>query len=122
MVKNFWRILKKDTNWWKKFPEAAQVHVGSVVITENMYDVGLVKEEENGIPTAIYSRYNRLYGGKQEYGGVTTITWYDTGIRMSVDEWRRLSEDCKDAGTFYRYWEARLKKAKIPKTRKGERK
>lgn len=46
----------------------------------------------------------------QNLNDVAYVTWYDTGINMSVYQWEKLSRDCGDARMFYCYWEDRLKR------------
>lgn len=83
-----------------------------VVTTENLYDIGLVKNVKSGIPIEVWSRYDQRYGGEKQYGGVTTVVWYDTGIKMTVEEWKYLSVKTRDASGFYQYWKDRLKRTR----------
>lgn len=94
---------------------ADNVTVGSVVITQNMLDIGLVAKEEDGKPTEIFSRYTCDSWRKRTcnmYGGVQTVKWYDTGIHMSLQDWIDLSMQY-DAAGFYEYWGIRLGKLGI---------
>lgn len=89
------------------FPLADNVSVGSVVITKDCLDVGLVAEVFQGKPKKILSRYNEFHDSNDEcpqYGNVKGIDWFDTGVRMSLQEWIDLSRDTKDAEGFYKYW------------------
>lgn len=92
------------------YPIADNVSVGSVVITNRCLDVGLVAETICGKPVKIYGRYSKFHEPTNEcpqYGGVDTVTWYDTGIHMSFQEWKNLSYE-NDAERFHKYWQARL--------------
>lgn len=92
------------------FPVANNVSVGSIVITQRCLDIGFVAEATNGRPSKIISRYNEYhipYGEFPLFGGIEMVDWYDTGIRMSLEEWKDLS-DKYDAEGFYDYWRTRL--------------
>lgn len=94
----------------KSYPIANNVSIGSVVITKNCLDVGLVAEVLHGRPMKIFGRYSPCHEPSDEcpqYGGIHAVNWYDTGIHMSFDEWKELSHK-NDANGFFDYWRTRL--------------
>lgn len=91
-----------------KFPEANDVYVGSVVCTENCLDIGLVGGVFNGRPTKVFSRFVKYDDNLKEYGTSDKTQWYDTGVHMTISEWKKLAYDTKDAAGFYGYWRRRL--------------
>ena len=96
------------------YPVADNVSVGSVVVTDSYLSIGLVAEVKDGKPTEIYSMYNRFHVPTWEcpkIGGVNLLTWYDTGIKMSLQDWKFLSLSTNAMG-FHEYWKARLKRRK----------
>ena len=93
-----------------RYPIADNVRIGSIVITQRCWDVGfVVGVSEDGAPTKIYARFydGVLESNDLQYGGIDDVTWYDTGIRMSISEWANLSIEMS-AGDFYSYWRERL--------------
>lgn len=85
--------------------------MGSVVITRNGFDIGLVAKTLHGKPVKILARYSDYHTPPDEcpqYGGIESVNWYDTGIRMSLEQWKVLSTE-NDCDGFYRYWRTRLK-------------
>lgn len=94
----------------QRYPIADMVSVGSVVMTKDCLDIGLVADVFEGRPKKILARYsgcNLLTGGMPQYGGIYAVTWYDTGVHMSVEDWVKLSSKT-DANGFYEYWRTRL--------------
>lgn len=81
--------------------------VGDIVCTRNCLDIGFVAEVQCGEPKKIYSRY-RNNDGFSTFGGINTVTWYNTGINMSLEEWEKILDNTKDAEGFYIYWRNRL--------------
>lgn len=92
-----------------QYPVADHVSVGSIVMTKNCLDIGYVSEVSEGKPIRILSRYEEYppyrvgNNAWAEYGGVNAVRWYDTGIKMSLEEWKKLSKK-SDASEFYAYW------------------
>lgn len=103
---------RKNSSAFLQLPKADHVKVGSVVITRSdvaILDIGLVKSVRDGKPTEIYARKSEWCGPEpNQYGGVSSGRWYDTGIRMPLDKWCQLGHDMKDASGFYDYWNNRL--------------
>lgn len=93
----------------RQFRIADNVSVGSVVITQHAWDIGLVANVTDGLPSEIFARYTRYdkCGVCGKYGGVSTIRWYDTGIKMSLPEWIELSKQLEPC-EWYEYWLSRL--------------
>lgn len=93
----------------KQYQIADNVAVGDVVMTRNCLDVGLVAEVSAGKPTKILARdTSHLFdGAPPQYGGINSVTWYSTGVRMSFEDWAKLSRST-DAAGFYEYWHTRL--------------
>lgn len=96
----------------KSYRIAENVEVGQVVFTKNGFDFGLVAEVKNGKPRRVYSRFagyrDYPYGeGYPEYGGVNSIVWYDSGIKLSIQEWLDLGMN-NDAKGFQSYWRERI--------------
>lgn len=105
-------VMEVLLKYAQKFPYkvADSVSVGSVVITRNCLDVGLVAETYLGEPKRILARYSELHEPADEcaqYGGTNVVNWYDTGIIMSIQEWKDLSREY-DAAGFNKYWRTRL--------------
>ena len=108
-------ILKFDFNKGKKkwkYPIANNVSPGSIVTTEHFLDIGFVYQTDNRKPLNILSRCDkkticRHKGMYPQYGGINTVTWYDTGINISLEEWIFISDDY-DAKGFYEYWINRI--------------
>lgn len=99
---------KKDAN--RQYHVADDVSVGSVVMTRDCLDVGLVAKVCNGKPIQVFARdsaYSSKNGVLPQYGGVDAVTWYDTGIHMSIRDWVHLSQST-DADGCYKYWCAKL--------------
>lgn len=91
------------------YPLADNVRPGSVVITRNALDIGLVKSVSDGHPTEVYARKSGYDGERPgQYGGINSVQWYDTGIYMTLDEWILLSHQTNDAAGFHNYWRDRL--------------
>lgn len=88
-----------------KFPVEKNVPIGRIVCTKHGWDICLVGEITNkGKPTKIYGKYNPCSGDAisdalPTYGGIKTVTWYDTGIDITVDEWIKLGNN-NDASSF----------------------
>lgn len=85
--------------------------VGMIVYTNHCLDVGIVAEVKDGVPTKIYARYETCLFPHcyfPEYGAIDTINWYDSGIEMTIDEWKQLSISTKDAGAFWQYWKDKI--------------
>lgn len=106
-------VMEVLLKYAQKFPYkvADNVSVGSVVITRNCLDVGLVAETYLGEPKRILARYSELHEPADEcaqYGGTNVVDWYDTRITMSIQEWKDLSREY-DAAGFNRYWGTRLR-------------
>lgn len=60
-----------------------------VVCTKNYLDVGLLIEKNHELkPKRVLARASN---GSAEYGGVETLTWINTGIFLSSDEWTRIT-------------------------------
>lgn len=94
----------------QRYPIADNTSVGSVVVTQNYLDVGLVAGVFHGKPTKILARYSGhdpVTGEIPKYGGIDSVSWYDTGVHMSVEDWVKLSSKT-DANGFYEYWRTRL--------------
>ena len=89
-------------------PLADSVSAGSVVVTRNAWDVGLVVKTRDGIPSEVYSRHTGFEADNTcpRYS-ITGVQWYDTGIHMTLREWIDLSRHY-DAQGFHAYWESRL--------------
>lgn len=94
----------------KHYQIADSVAIGDVVMTRNCLDVGLVAEVNAGKPTKILARDsgNSFDGMPPQYGGINSSTWYNTGVRMSFEDWEKLSRST-DAVEFYQYWRTRLR-------------
>nr|DAN85637.1 MAG TPA: hypothetical protein [Caudoviricetes sp.] len=92
----------------RQFRIADSVSVGSVVITHSL-DVGLVANAADGVPSEIFGSYSRYdkSGTCRKYGGVSTVQWYDTDIKMSLSEWIELSKQLTPC-EWYEYWRSRL--------------
>lgn len=94
-----------------QYPAANSISVGSIVMTKNCLDVGIVGAVSNGRPTKVYARYNPYSAnesGFPQYGGADTTDWYDTGYKMTMEQWKLLAIEKKDAMGFYQYWRDRL--------------
>jgi len=78
-----------------------------VVYTQSYLDVGLCIERNDKFKPkrvlARASRYSKHINGSndREYGGVEAITWINTGVFLSKDEWRNISYD-KDTDQILR--------------------
>lgn len=93
-----------------QYPIADNARVGSIVVTRRCWDVGIVASvSADGVPTKIYARFYEgvLESKALQYGGIDDVTWYDTGIRISISEWANLSSEM-GAGDFCNYWRERL--------------
>ena len=65
--------------------------VYEVVCTKSYLDVGLCIEKNNkSEPKRVLSRA-AYYGSDTEYGGVETVTWVNTGVFLSKEEWKNIS-------------------------------
>lgn len=110
-IENFKNLL-----WHKEgFPVAIPAEVGMVVVTQHGYDIGLVaKVSLGGHAEKVYAMYDvlyTLYVGRDEFPEYSTplgIIWFDTGVRMTKDEWKQLSVELGDACSFHKYWEKKL--------------
>ncbi len=100
------RFIREHRDTHKELPIADNVKKGSIVITERALDIGIVGEVKDGKPLMIYSRPSCY--GESQYGGIDSVIWYDTRICMSMEDWRQIAYDAKDAHGFYKYWHNRL--------------
>ena len=65
--------------------------VYEVVCTEHYLDVGLLVEKNSkSEPKRVLAR-SQTYNKDGEYGGVETLTWVNTGIFLSKDQWKNIS-------------------------------
>ena len=65
--------------------------VYEVVCTKSYLDVGLLIEVNDKLkPKRVLARAS-TYGNDTEYGGVETLTWVNTGVFLSKDEWANVS-------------------------------
>ena len=97
------------------YPAADHVSVGSIVITRNCLDVGIVGSVSDGRPVTVYARPDLSVDNiDRKYGGVVSVGWYDTGLVMTMEGWRLLSLEKRDAQGFYQYWRDKLKKKRVP--------
>ena len=102
--------LKQMSETKPPYPIASNVSVGSVVMTKHGFDIGLVGEVRHGRPTRIFARYGRCSMPPDkcpEWGWSESTNWYDTGVKMSFQEWKDLSFKT-DAAQFCDYWRKRL--------------
>ena len=61
-----------------------------VVCTKSYLDVGLLIEKNNkSKPKRVLARTSTY--GSNEYGGVETVTWINTGVFLTKDEWKDIS-------------------------------
>lgn len=67
--------------------------VYEVVFTKSYLDVGLlIEKNDKSKPKRVLSRaYAYSSSFEPEYGGVETITWINTGVFLSKDEWKNIS-------------------------------
>lgn len=90
------------------YPIANNVSIGSIVITKSCLDVGFVSKVSGKKPAEILSRKNEYSDDCLLYGGINHVTWYDTGIIMTYEQWKALAIETKDASGFYQYWHNEL--------------
>lgn len=65
--------------------------VYEVVCTKNYLDVGLLIEKTyHSKPKRVLARAS-TYSSDHEYGGVETLTWVNTGVFLSKEEWKNVS-------------------------------
>lgn len=62
-----------------------------VVCTQGYLDVGLLIERNDKFkPKRVLARASK-YSSDSEYGGVEALTWVNTGVFLSKDEWKNIS-------------------------------
>jgi len=65
--------------------------VYEVVCTKNYLDVGLLVERNHELkPKRVLARAS-TYGSDRQYGGVETVSWINTSVFLSKDEWIKIS-------------------------------
>lgn len=102
-------ISTKDTD--QDIPIDGNLNVGDIVYTKSsvVLDVGLIKNVD---PLEIYARATKYdaynLGTPGLYGCVECCNWYNSGINVSLEEWKKISKDvgaddiCERIGLAYR--------------------
>lgn len=104
----FIKILRTSHNTIDDLPFVKNVKHGRVIISP-LFDIGMVGETDRypyGKPTVVYSRFVNKWS---KYDLRDYSKWRDTGIDVSIFEWKRISQGVKNHREFQEYWERRLK-------------